>query len=135
MGERFYRNMFFVGTIWNLLGGVLIIALTDWIFGSAGLAPPAPPAYYQGWIALFMTFGVGYYMVYRDMYGNINIVILGMLGKLAFSVIFAANMILYPGTIPLVFLIPVAGDLIFVVLFGMFLNFARRRGASAEAEI
>ena len=132
--EQFYRYMFLVGSIWNLLGGVLIIALTGWVFETAGLQPPTPPAYYQGWIALFMTFGIGYYMVYRDMYGNQNIVILGMIGKFAFSVIFIANMIAYPGQVPYVFLAPVVGDLAFVVLFGMFLNFARRRKAPTGAE-
>jgi len=134
MNERFYRHMFLVAAVWNLLGGILILALTDWIFGTAGLEPPAPPAYYQGWIALFMTFGVGYYMVYREMYENQNIVILGIFGKMAFSVIFVGNMILYPARVPRLFLVPVLGDLIFVVLFGAFLNFARHGRSPVEAE-
>jgi hypothetical protein len=134
MGETFYKRMFLVGAIWNLAGGVLIIALTDWVFSTAGLQPPAPPAYYQGWIALFMTFGIGYYMVYRDMYGNKDIVILGMIGKSAFAVVFVANMIVYPGGVPYLFLVPVVGDFVFVVLFGMFLNFARNRGTPTGAE-
>jgi hypothetical protein len=125
MNQRFYRIMFLIGAIWNLAGGVLILLLTDWVFTSAGLKPPSPPAYYQGWIALFMTFGLGYYMVYRDMYGNKGIVVLGMVGKFLFAVVFAINMLRYPGQIPLLFLIPMIGDLVFVVLFGMFLNFAR----------
>ena len=134
MGERFYKNIFLVGSLWNLLGGVAIIVLTGWIFSTAGLRPPSPPAYYQGWIALFMTFGIGYFMVYRDMYGNKNIVILGMIGKFAFAVVFAANMIIQPGRVPLLFLIPMIGDLVFVVLFGMFLNFARGRTKQSGAE-
>ena len=133
MNQRFYRIMFLIGAIWNLAGGVLILLLTDWVFTSAGLKPPSPPAYYQGWIALFMTFGLGYYMVYRDMYGNKNIVILGMVGKFLFAVVFAINMLRYPGQIPLLFLIPMIGDLLFVVLYGMFLNFARTHPAPQES--
>jgi hypothetical protein len=126
MSESFYKRMFLLGAVWNLLGGVLVLVLTDWIFASARLTPPYPPPYYQSWIALFMTFGIGYYMAFRDPYANKNIVILGMIGKLAFAAIFIGNMIFSPGQIPMVFLIAVIGDVIFAFLFGMFLNFAKK---------
>ena len=128
MSESFLKRMFLVGAIWNLLGGVLVLVLTDWIFASVNLTPPYPPAYYQSWIALFMTFGIGYYMAFRDPYANKNIVILGMIGKLAFAAIFIRSMIVFPGQIPMYFLIAVIGDVIFAVLFGMFLNFAKKKG-------
>lgn len=128
MSENWYKNMFLAGTLWNLLGGVFIIAATGWIFATAGLQPPRPPVYYYAWIALFMTFGIGYYMVYRDMYGNKNIVILGIIGKLAFATIFMANLLMFCGQAPSFFLIPLAGDLVFVVLYWMFLSFAKRTG-------
>ena len=127
MSENFYKRMFFVGALWNLLGGIAIVGLTGKIFSSAKLTPPQPPLYYYAWIALFMTFGIGYWMVSADMYGNRNIVILGMIGKLAFSVVFVANIVLFRGQVPLLFLIPVTGDLVFVVLFWMFLRFAASR--------
>jgi len=128
MKENFYKVMFLIGALWNILGGVLIVILTGWIFAEANLTPPNPPLYYYAWIALFVTFGIGYYMVYRNMYANQNIVILGIIGKLAFSAIFIYNMIAFKGQIPMLFIIPVIGDLIFVVLFWMFLSFARKMG-------
>lgn len=124
MGETFYRRMFLIGSLWNILGGILIIIFRDWIFAAANLALPDPPVYFYSWIALFMAFGIGYFMVYRDMYGNRNIVILGIIGKLAFSAIFIVGMIASRGLIPPAFLIAVVGDLIFVVLFCMFLSLA-----------
>ena len=75
-----------------------------------------------------MTFGLGYYMVYRDMYANKNIVILGIIGKLAFAAIFLYNLWAFKGAVPTLFLIPAVGDLIFVILYWMFLRFARSRG-------
>ena len=75
-----------------------------------------------------MTFGIGYYLAFRDPYANKNLVILGMIGKLAFAAIFICSMIVFPGQIPMVFLIAVIEDVIFVVLFGMFLNFAKKTG-------
>jgi hypothetical protein len=125
MGYRFYKGVFLVGALWNILGGAFIIIATSWIFSSAGLQPPRPSLYYDSWIALFVTFGIGYLMVYRDPYGNKNIVILGIIGKLAFSAIFLYSLTAFSGQVPEFFLIPVIGDLIFVVLFSMFLSFAR----------
>jgi len=126
--EKFYRSVFLIGALWNLAGGLFIIVFTGWIFRLSGLTPPEPPNYYQSWIALFMTFGIGYYFAYRDMYLNKNIIFLGMIGKLAFALDFIVNMLIFRGQIPLFFLIPVIGDLVFAALFANFLIFARKKG-------
>jgi hypothetical protein len=128
MGENFYRRMFLVGALWNVVGGLLIAVATSWVFSMAGLHPPDPPVFYDAWLALAITFGIGYYMVYKDMYGNKGIVVLGIIGKLAFAAVFIYCMIAFKGQVPLFFLIPIGGDLVFVVLYWMFLNFARRYG-------
>jgi hypothetical protein len=128
MGESFYKKVFLIGALWNIAGGAIIVLFTGRIFASANLTPPQPPVYYYSWIALFVTFGIGYYMIYLDMYGNKNIVILGMIGKFSFAAIFLAGIATMPGQIPRGFLIPVIGDLVFVALYGMFLNFAKRTG-------
>jgi hypothetical protein len=128
MNEDFYKRMFLIGAIWNILGGAFIVCYARWIFSIADLSVPEPPAYFDSWIALFVTFGIGYFMVFKDMYKNKNIVILGIIGKLSFSIIFIYNMVAYGGQIPLFFIIPVIGDLVFVVLFLKFLLFARKIG-------
>ncbi len=127
MSESFYKKVFLIGALWNVVGGAVIVLFTGWIFASANLTPPKPSVYYYSWIALFVTFGIGYYMVYQDMYANKNLVILGIIGKLGFAAIFLAGIAAMPGQIPLFFLIPVIGDLVFVGLYGMFLNFAKKR--------
>ena len=119
MSEQFRSRLFFVGALWNLLGGVVIIVGTGIIFGLAKLSPPVPGIYYYAWIALFMTFGIGYWMVSRDFEGNRNIVILGIIGKVAFSVIFIVQFFAFKGLIPPLFWIPVIGDLGFALLFGV----------------
>jgi hypothetical protein len=119
--------------LWNLAGGVFILAFTNWIFSREGLTPPSPPVYYQSWIALFLTFGIGYYMAWRDMYGNKNIITLGIVGKLAFAAVFAYHMLARPGQIPMFFLIPMVGDVVLAILFAMFLAFAREKGKAARS--
>jgi hypothetical protein len=69
MGEGFYKKIFLIGALWNVAGGAVIVLLTSQIFAAAHLTPPDPWVYYYSWIALFVTFGIGYYLVYRDMYG------------------------------------------------------------------
>lgn len=128
MGDLFYRRVFLIGALWNLLGGAFILLATPWIFSRAALSPPAPRVYYDSWVALFMTFGIGYYMVYESMYANKNIVVLGIIGKLAFAAIFVYGLWVLKAQVPRFFVIPVVGDLVFVVLFGMFLNYAKRAG-------
>jgi hypothetical protein len=128
--EAFYRRMFFVAAAWNVLGGVLILLLTDWVFSTEGLRPPSPPLYYQAWVALFMTFGLGYYFVSREPDRNRPVVVLGIVGKLAFAAVFLYHFFAAPGQVPRLFLIPVVGDLAFVVLFGLFLNFSRKAGTA-----
>jgi hypothetical protein len=125
MSETFYKRMFLVAALWNVLGGALVVVFTGRIFAAANLTPPYPPLYYHSWIALFVTFGIGYYMVSRNMSANKNIVILGIIGKLAFSAIFVYNMLTFQGQVPRLFIAPVVGDLVFVVLFWLFLRFAR----------
>lgn len=123
------KKPFLAGAIWNLAGGALILAATRWIFAADGLAPPSPPAYYHAWIALFMTFGLGYYLVYRDPVRNRSIALLGAIGKIAFAAVFLMSYAVHPGQVPRLFAIPVAGDLVFAALFIRFLARTARRGA------
>jgi uncharacterized membrane protein YeaQ/YmgE (transglycosylase-associated protein family) len=122
MSKTFVKWVYLAGALWNLAGGAFVVFATGWIFATAGLAPPVPPAYYQAWIALFLTFGIGYFMAWRDPYGNRNIIILGIIGKLAFAAVFLYNMFAFPGQVPMFFLIPLIGDLVFVVLYWMSLR-------------
>jgi hypothetical protein len=130
VSEATYRRIFLIGALWNLMGGTFILVATGWIFSSAGLTVPSPSAYYYSWIALFMTFGLGYYLAWRDMYRNRDIILLGAIGKLAFAAVFLYSYAVH-AAIPLFFLIPVAGDVIFAILFLMFLRFASRKGTTA----
>lgn len=129
MSEAAYRRMFLGAAAWNLVGGLVLIVATDWIFAIAGLIPPDPSAYYFTWLAMVLVFGLGYHMVYRDMYANRGIVVLGVIGKLAFAVIFLTWILAIPGRVPWLFSIAAVGDLYFVVRFVMFLRFASTRRA------
>jgi hypothetical protein len=121
MTEQFYRRMFLVGAIWNLSGAVFVWLFMDWIFALANMPTPDPAAFYYSWIALFATYGIGVYMVYKDMYANTNMVVLGIIGKVSFALIFVYYYVSGTARIPPFFWIAVVGDLIFAALFATFL--------------
>ena len=130
MTDRFYKRMFLLGAVWNLSGAIVAWFGARVIFGIAHMTMPEPIAIYDAWIALFATYGVGVFFIYRDMYGNRNLVQLGIVGKVSFALIFiyyyAAG-----STIPPFFWIAVVGDLIFSAGFAAFLRHASLTTRSA----
>ncbi len=125
MTDRTYRTIFLVGALWNLLGGGLFFLFWQPAFAFFQLAPPNYLAFFQSWLALAFVFGIGYYYVSRDLYGNLNIVKLGIYGKTLFAVIFIYHVI-FSGFHP-VFLSGAIIDLVFVILYLRFLASARIR--------
>ena len=95
MGETFYKRMWFIATFYNVVGGIGIFILGPWVFSLAGEAVPTPPLYYQAWIAMFATIGVGYWFVYRDLSKNRDVIIMGIIGKLAFATLCLINTFVY----------------------------------------
>jgi hypothetical protein len=83
---------------------------------------------------MILVFGLGYYCVYRDIFRNRDIVLMGVIGKTVFSAVFLYYFISHPGQIPVFFLIPIGGDLVFVVLFVMFLRFAYARNSNQSRD-
>ncbi len=121
--DSFYRGMFLVAALWNLLGCAFLLLFPGSVFVSPYIERPVPPLFYQSWLALAFVFGIGYYFVYKDIYANKNIVIMGIIGKIAFAIIFTVNMLISPG-VPKLFWGAVGGDAVFVILFLMFLAYA-----------
>ena len=123
MTDQAYRRIFLVGAIWNLLGAGLWFLFWRQVFALLDLPHPNYLAFFQAWLALAFVFGIGYYYVSRNLYENVNIVKLGIYGKTAFAVIFIYHVIFsqfHP-----VFLSGAIIDLVFVVLYVLFLVHAR----------
>ncbi|MFN3531508.1 MAG: hypothetical protein ACK41Q_03195 [Candidatus Brocadia sp.] len=121
--DSFFKRTFLIASLWNLMGCAFLFFLPGLVFVSPSMGKPVPPLFYQSWLALAFVFGIGYYLVYKDMYANKSIVILGITGKTFFATIFAVNMLLYPD-IPKIFWGAVGGDAVFIILFLMFLAYA-----------
>lgn len=132
MTKTHYRLVFLLGALWNILGGIYILAATGQIFGRAGIAPPSPSLYYHSWIALFMVYGVGYYLAFLDMERHRSVIWLGVIGKLSFVSLCFYHLTVEGEQIPRFFLIPAAGDLVFAGLFSLFLASRPGQGRCAR---
>jgi hypothetical protein len=127
--ETFWRRMWWVAAWHNFIGFALLALLRNWIYTSAGEPAPSPilSLHFDEWIGLVLVFGVAYYFVYRNMYENRNLVIIGILGKLAAATPQLIYLILYPDRYPPFLIIPIVTDFTFVFLFWRFLRFLDRR--------
>jgi hypothetical protein len=131
--EAGYRTLFFIAALWNLVLGFIFLVFFSQLMNLFGMptSPQELTAFHQMAILLAMVYGIGYYMVSRELYSHNGIVILGIIGKLAVFFLFLYH-VLFSGLHFLIFLVGV-GDLIFSLLFLKFLTFSRRITAAESA--
>jgi lipid-A-disaccharide synthase-like uncharacterized protein len=136
-----YRWLFVIGGFWNVLGTAFaFFAAHGWEFieRTLGMQPVRYFMFYDAWLALAFVFGLGYWLVAVDPHRNRDIALLGIVGKLLFSVAFVVHFVqgragtdVHPAVHPL-FMAPVIGDLVFAVLFASFLRWERRTRLAGE---
>jgi hypothetical protein len=120
LGDRFWRAVFLVKAIWNVLVSVVFFfaddAIRDWLN-----APRADPAYRSMFLALAFTFGLGYWRVSQNLASDRDIVRGGVIGQ---SCVFAVlvHEVFIAGRLPPPFLLMGIVDLLFAVLFAIFLS-------------
>ena len=79
------------------------------------------PIMFQLFMGLVFAFGVGYFMVSRELYTNRGILVAGTIGKMLVFLILAYHALVLK-TIAVVLIIPGVVDAIFAVLFIKFLT-------------
>lgn len=116
---NYFKRLFQVGALWNLAAGIELLFLQKWIFNFMEMEPLAHPIFYQFFGVAVLLFGIGYWLVSRDLSCNHDIVRLGVAGKIlvfAFTLYYAAI-----GSLPWMWVGVGFGDLLFAVLFIHFL--------------
>ena len=117
--ERFFRTLFQVGALWNVAVAAQLLLFQKFIFAFLGMPPLTYPVFYQMFCGAVLLFGVGYYLVSRDLSRNHDLVKLGVAGKIlvcAFMFTYAGS-----GSLPWLFVGPGLVDLLFAGLFIHFL--------------
>ncbi len=119
----YYKNLFFIGGIWNIAGSLLCWAGTVMFpaefSGIFGMETPVVLFPYHAMYGLIIGYGIGYTIVSRDITKNHGIVFMGILGKCLF---FLACLITVSSSQANLLLLPAGiGDLVFAALFVEFL--------------
>jgi hypothetical protein len=128
--ERFWRIVWLAAVWHNVIGGLGLIFLGDWIYAREGLPFPVPGVNYVRWWFLILVFAVVYYMVYRDLYNSRALVIASILAKVS-SATPDAYYLLFREGVPRIFWVTVGTDYAFAVLFALFLGFLTRQARRA----
>ena len=95
--KNYYKYLFLIGAIWNLAVGFLFISLSpfaDSIMPMLGMEVPPSLVFLQGFFGLTTLFGIGYYLVSRNIDKNHGIVLLGVIGKFYLFILFLIYFIL-----------------------------------------
>ena len=118
--ESYYRQLFFVGALWNFGAAFIFYFLHEPVFSFLGMQPLGDTLFIQLFAMSVFLFGMGYYWVSRDLIRNHGILILGIVGKLLVFTIVGYHLLVH-GCIH--WLIASAGgvDVIFAALFIHFL--------------
>lgn len=135
---NFWKKMFFVGSLWNLGIAITSLLFTNFMlmmmFGKGpiednllafinGTVPVTDNLqiliFFRFFMIAVMLFGIGYYIVSRDLLANRAVVWLGLIAKLVIFFTFVYYYALGQAAWFPVFVL--SGDFIFSILFIMFL--------------
>jgi len=123
-----YKRLFLIGALYNIVLGLIFLVFFSRLMSLFDM--PMPPrelaVFHQMGILLAMVYGIGYYMVSRDLYAHKGIVLLGIIGKIIVFLLFLHHLVF-------IFLIGV-GDLMFALLFCKFLVFARNGAGTGSPQ-
>jgi len=129
-----YKRLFLIGALYNIVLGLIFLVFFSRLMSLFDM--PMPPrelaVFHQMGILLAMVYGIGYYMVSRDLYAHKGIVLLGIIGKIIVFLLFLHHLV-FSGLHVLIFLIGV-GDLMFALLFCKFLVFARNGAGTGSPQ-
>ena len=116
---EYYRRLFLVAAAWNFLMGLSLLFGENAMRAMTGVGTPFDPLGKQLFASLVLVFGLGYYIVSRDLSRNEGIVLLGIVGKVLVIALFSIHAAL--GDISFLLAAPTIVDLVFAALFVEFL--------------
>ena len=129
--ERFWKIHWVVAVWHNVIGGLGVLFLGDWLYQREGLEPPVPGVNYLRWALLILVFAYVYYMIYKDLLNNEKLVQAGIWGKMA-SASSDLYYLLFKGGVAKIFWITVCTDYMFVITFFLFIRWARKQKGRME---
>lgn len=124
INENFYKKLFFLGSLWNLSIGITGIFFYEFcvtmFFGKEAIAYNLLSVlFFKLMMTAIVMFGIGYYLVSRELTLNRGIVWLGLVSKLILFTVFAYYFIV--GQATLFAFLTLCGDFTWSIFFIRFL--------------
>lgn len=114
-------KMLLGGAIFNWAVAVPLFFIPGVFLNLLSVTPtPQQSLWVQQFAGLVFVFGIGYYWASRDFEANVQIIRMAVIGKAGVVLIGLLNVA--TGDVSWQFMLPVSGDLIFVILFVMALK-------------
>ena len=122
--DSFFRGLFLAAAVYDLILGVVFFIFYKPVYAFFNIALPDYPMYLQMAAAFVIAMGVGYYFIYTNLYGNIDLVKLGIVYKSAYIGI--TSYFYFANLADVAFFWFAIFDAGFLVLFVWFLVYARK---------
>jgi hypothetical protein len=120
---KYYKILFLVAGLWNLVAAILcwlgLVIMPGMVSGLFGMPQPASLFPFHAMFSFIVVFGIGYFIVSHDITRNQGLVVIGSLGKLLFFIDCLISLVLNEGN--LLLLLTGSIDLAFALLFIEFL--------------
>jgi hypothetical protein len=121
-----WKYIFQLKAVINWIESLVLLFADRWIRELLGEKPLTNPEYLQLFVMLVFVIGIGYWWVSQDISRNREIVKLGIYAQSSVFVVLAYQTLV--GNVHPFYLIPGIIDLIFAILFGLFLySYARTK--------
>lgn len=114
-----WKYIFQLKAVINWIESLALLFADRWIRELLGEKPLTNPEYLQLFVVLVFVIGIGYWWVSQDISRNREIVKLGIYAQCSVFIVLAYQTLV--GNVHPLYLIPGIIDLIFAILFGLFL--------------
>jgi len=122
--EKYYKVLFIIAGIYDVILGFGFCFFYKWLFQTILHRPiPQPPIYFQVCAAFIGLIGIGYFLVWKNLYRNVDLVIIG--GGMKVIYILGAIWFSTYAIVPLALVLFGMLDVVFLILFVEFLRFAK----------
>ena len=127
MKEKYYKSLYLIGSLYDILLGFGFLLLYKPIYALLGMNLPDNPAYLSCCAMLIGLYGILLFMIYKDIKNSRNMVIYASLVKFGFFGVVVFHYF-FTGSrfIDLPFRILAGADLIFGILFLESLRFIKK---------
>ena len=124
--ENYYKSLFLVASIYDFILGIIFLFFYKPVFNLLNIPLPLNPSYLSLSAAFVFVIGIGYYIIYKNIHVNRDLVIIGTIYKVAYVLVGLYYLLI--NLVPhMIFIVLALLDTVFGIMFIEFLNYTKKR--------